>query len=556
LDIIGGLTWLRPLTGPRGYLAMLAILAVGMLLHYAGLRVLDRTLESTFFIYTMAILVGAWHGYGPGLLATGLVLGVLPFVFQPAFSVSQINVVGLAVFSLVSVVMSRMSSARAQAERKLRDLNADLAVRVRRQTADLDTANRELEDLLARERRARADADAANRVKDDFLATLSHELRTPLTAILGWAQILQATRLTPADTAAALTAIERGAQAQARLVDEVLDLSRITSGKLAIELKRTAPADVIRAAVESLSPIATARGVRIEETLHPGAGTIVADPGRMQQIVWNLLSNAVKFTPAGGSVRVALTRRQDSAEIVVRDTGIGIEAAFLPHVFERFRQADGSFSRSHGGLGIGLAIVRHLVELHGGTVGVDSAGSGQGATFTVRLPVDGPPNAPPVADAAAAGGDAAPALDGIAVLVVEDEPDTRDMIAALLRQRGAEVATAASAPDALAMLTRMRPDVILSDIGMPGQDGFEMLRQVRALERARGAPPTPSIALTAYARPSDRARAAEAGYQVHLAKPVRPDLLLRLVKNLHEGTAPGAGALTPSDTAPTRSESS
>ncbi len=384
---------------------------------------------------------------------------------------------------------------------------------------------------------ARAAAEDANRTKDEFLSTLSHELRTPLTSILGWANILRTRPMEPAATARALATIERNARTQVQLIEDILDVSRIVADKLRLEIRPVVAAAIVRAAVDVVRPAAEARRIRIEAAIDDATGTLGADPDRLQQIAWNLLSNAIKFTPAGGSVEVRLDRHLDGVRLRVIDHGVGIDAGFLPHVFERFRQADASSTRSQGGLGLGLAIVKHLVELHQGTITAESAGVGQGATFTVTLPASLPSAALPV------GGDertpTTQRLDGVRVVLVDDEPDTREVLASILRGQGATVTTATCAREALRAVERDLPHVLVSDIGLPEVDGYALLQQVRALagERARG---VAALALTAHAG-QQAARAAElAGFQKHLAKPVLPGRLIDEVSRL---AALGAGAL-------------
>jgi PAS domain S-box-containing protein len=361
--------------------------------------------------------------------------------------------------------------------------------------------------------KARQTAEDANRAKDEFLATMSHELRTPLNAVLGWARMLRAGQVAPAQASHALAVIERNALAQAQLVEDILDVSRIITGKLRLTVAPVNLVTVIEAALEVVRLAAHAKGIELRAALDPGAGAVHGDAGRLQQVIWNLLSNAVKFTPAGGRVLIRLEQAGGAARIVVTDTGSGIPQEFLPHVFDRFRQADSSTTRAHGGLGLGLAIVRHIVEQHGGHVRVDSAGLGQGATFTVDLPLHG----------SAAGTDAVPAAIGVPrtgvlaavnVLVVDDEPDGRELTTALLQISGAEVVAVSSAAHALAAAQARLPDVVVTDIGMPEADGYALIRELRA-----GGYRGPAVALTAYGRIEDRERALAAGFDAHVAKP-------------------------------------
>ncbi|HKY05679.1 MAG TPA: PAS domain S-box protein, partial [Blastocatellia bacterium] len=379
----------------------------------------------------------------------------------------------------------------------------------------------ELERLLVREQAARAQAEAANRAKDEFLATVSHELRTPLNAILGWTRMLRMGTLDEATSRRALETVERNAKSQTQLIEDILDVSRIITGQLRLDVYSVDLASVIEEAVDSVRPAAEAKDINLQLTLDPNAGPVLGDASRLQQIVWNLVANSVKFTPRGGRVEVRLERVSSQVQVVVSDTGRGISAEFLPYVFDRFRQADSTTTRKFGGLGLGLAIVRHLVEMHGGTVEAESAGEGRGATFIVRLPVKAVRNGPELNGQYPrnAQPDSAPRLDGLRVLAVDDEPDARDLLLVALTQYGAEVRVSASAADALAVLERWKPDVLVSDIEMPGQDGYQLIRALRARGRERGGE-TPAIALTAYAHTSDRVRALAAGFQQYVAKPV------------------------------------
>ena len=391
------------------------------------------------------------------------------------------------------------------------------------------------------------EAERANRLKDEFLATLSHELRTPLNAILGWAFMLDRGQLDPERQRTAVGTIVRNAEAQKRLIEDVLDLSRIVSGKMRIEMAPVELAAVVAAAIEMVRPAAHAKEIDLVFDLAPGA-LILGDADRLQQIAWNLLSNAVKFTPKHGRVAVRVEPENSYVTLTVSDSGIGIEADFVPHLFERFRQADGSSARQHGGLGLGLALVRHLTELHGGTVGARSAGRDQGTTVAVTFPVRA------VSAAREAGGprdadatpDAAPRQDtlrGIRVLVVDDEADARELVAAVLGPLGAHVRRAGTAAAALEALRAWRPHVLLADIGMPVEDGYALIASVRALGEAEGGM-TPAAALTAYAGPADRTRVLAAGFQEHIVKPALPEDLARAVERLARGASatPGTSA--------------
>jgi CheY-like chemotaxis protein len=390
--------------------------------------------------------------------------------------------------------------------------------------------------------------EQANRIKDEFLATLSHELRTPLTAMLGWSRMLRSGQLDEGARARAVQIIERNAEAQSKLIEDLLDVSRIITGKLRMEVQPVALAPVVETAVNGLRPAAEAKRLQLVSVLDRTAGLVTGDPARLQQVVTNLLSNAVKFTPEGGRVELRLERSEAPsgarARIVISDTGIGIGPDALPHIFERFHQADSSNTRAHGGLGLGLAIVRHLVESHGGTVSAESKGEGLGSVFTVELPLTAAPEQPPArgrrelfTERARAGvtegetfGDPR-ALECVRVLLVEDERDTRELLKTILEECGAAVTETASAAEALAALEGARPDVIVSDIGMPGENGYELIKKIRALPAERGGR-VPAVALTAYAGTKDRRRALLAGFHTHLAKPVEPDELLAVVSSL------------------------
>jgi len=379
---------------------------------------------------------------------------------------------------------------------------------------------------LKREQEARKEAEAANRVKDEFLSTLSHELRTPLTAIMGWADLLLHGEVERDKEQTAIETIFRNANSQCQLINDLLEVSRIITGKLRVEFVACELHSVIEAAAESIRPTAEAKGVRLQVLLEPHVGPVFGDRERLQQIIWNLLSNGVKFTRKGGLVQVTLQRINSHVEIVVKDSGIGINPEFLPHVFDRFRQADGSTTRNYGGLGLGLAIVRHLVELHGGTAWAESAGEDKGSQFIVRLPAmtgsehESPEDFKQPAVAAHESRERQPSpLNGLRVLVVDDEIDARSLLTTMLERCGAHVVAVSSAREGLESVESWKPDVLIADIGMPVEDGYGLIRKIRALPKERGGQ-TPALALTAYARTEDRVRALSEGYQVHLAKPV------------------------------------
>jgi len=373
---------------------------------------------------------------------------------------------------------------------------------------------------------------------------VSHELRNPLSPILAWSRMLKLGTLDPAKRVDAYNAIERNATAQAQLVEDLLDVSRIVTGKLRLDVRPTALGGVIEAAVEALRPSAEAKQIRVQLTLDPSAGMVLGDPDRLRQVVWNLLSNAIKFTPKGGRVQLALERVDSHVELSVSDTGRGIAREALPHVFERFWQSESGTDRHHGGLGLGLAIVRHLIELHGGEVTVHSDGSGRGTCFTAKLPLmvttehmgDGDRRHPAAAETMSNG--ALARLDGLAILVVDDEPDANEMVQTLLVSQGAEVRVAASARQALDILDRWRPDVLVSDIGMPVEDGYALIQQVRRRAPGRGGD-VAAVALTAYAHVEDRVKILTAGFQMHVAKPVDPAELVAVVASICRSGRPG-----------------
>jgi PAS domain S-box-containing protein len=398
-------------------------------------------------------------------------------------------------------------------------------------------AESERDQLLVHEQTARAEAEAANRMKDEFLATLSHELRTPLNAMLGWTQLLRTRKFDEATHARALETVDRNTRSLANLIEDVLDVSRIIRGQLRLNVRPVQLVSVIEAAIDTVRPAAEAKAIRVRSVLDPLVGPVSGDSDRLQQIVWNLLSNAVKFTPKGGRVQVLLERVDSHVELTASDTGQGISAEFLPYVFDRFRQADSSTTRSYSGLGLGLAIVRHLVELHGGTVHAESQGEGQGATFIVKLPLmpvclkaTDPERVHPTVGNGVPF-ENPPTLNGLRVLVVDDEADTREFLTAVLEECGADVTAIASAKEALEVITRLGPDVLISDIGMPGEDGYALIRKVRSLESGRGKR-IPAVALTAYAREEDRTQALLTGFQLHMSKPVSPAELAAVVANL------------------------
>ena len=444
---------------------------------------------------------------------------------------------GLALSALLFLLTRAEARARRRAERAALELDQSRqnllhSIEARSRA---EAARRE---LLEREREARREAETANKFKDDFLATVSHELRTPLNAMLGWAQLLQQGDMIEASRDEAVEAIERNAKTQAQLIEDLLDISRIMRGKL--QLSQNVPLDpakVVRNAIASVTPSAAARNIEIVERFQPDVGRVRGDPTRLQQVVWNLLSNSIKFSHDGGRIDVAVERRGDARAVIrVADFGKGIAPEFLPHVFDRFRQADASTTRQQGGLGLGLAIVRNLVEMHGGAVEAYSAGPDHGSTFTVTLPLLQSTPAVERGDTDPGSRDNhAPrvSLGGINVLVVDDDPDARRLVGKVLERHGARVRTAASAAEALAEFDKQSPDVLLSDIGMPGEDGYALIAKVRARDGGRD---VPAAALTAFAREEDRLHALEAGFHTHVAKPVQAHRLVGVVAELANGT--------------------
>ncbi|HKZ78389.1 MAG TPA: ATP-binding protein [Pyrinomonadaceae bacterium] len=401
-----------------------------------------------------------------------------------------------------------------------------------RYIAELKRSEEERGRLLLREQQARSEAEAANRIKDEFLATLSHELRTPLTALLGWASLLRGSQPEKAMLDQGLETIERNATVQAQLIDDLLDVSRIISGKLHLDVQPVDLTHVIETAISVVRPAAAAKSIQLIYGPNEEIGPISGDPARLQQVVWNLLSNAVKFTPEGGRIVVLHERVGSHAKITVNDNGQGINPELLPEVFDRFRQGDSSTTRGHGGLGLGLAIVRHLVELHGGTIHAESRGEGLGASFSVTFPLMAVRlDAVGLAQSARTAGSYTPALNGLRVLVVDDEPDARQIIATVIAQTGAEVRACQSVHEAMQMFECWRPDVLMSDIGMPGEDGYSLINRVRSLPAERGGQ-IPAAALTAYAREDDRKRVLAAGYQMHIAKPVTSGQLVSVLAHL------------------------
>jgi signal transduction histidine kinase/CheY-like chemotaxis protein len=423
-----------------------------------------------------------------------------------------------------------------QLQQKAKTLQAEIRQR--------EEAQEELRASLVREQMARAEAETANRMKDEFLATVSHELRTPLNAIMGWSHMLRRGRLDQATMVRALETIDRNAKSQAQLIEDILDVSRVITGRLRLNMGPVDMASVINSAIDSVQLAANSKGIHLEVTLDPSVRHTRGDSNRLQQVVWNLLANAIKFTPSGGTVEVRVERANADLQVCVTDTGHGISAEFLPFIFDRFRQADSTSTRAHGGLGLGLAIVRHLVELHGGSVQANSAGLGKGSTFTIRLPLalDKKPTKTrkkKSEDSWSSEITQLPAepvysLENVRVLLVDDDQDSLQLLTAMLGGLRASVQTAASAAEALQLLEWYRPDVVVSDLAMPGEDGYSLIGKVRAMENLKH---IPAVALTAYVRVEDRARALSAGFNVFVPKPVEPNELIAAIANLAEPEA-------------------
>jgi PAS domain S-box-containing protein len=422
----------------------------------------------------------------------------------------------------------------------IRDANNKIigASKIARDISQRKHAERTLQEQSEANERLYREAQESGRLKEEFLATISHELRTPLNAILGWARIMRTGKLKEEETKKALETIERNARAQAQLIDDLLDVSRIITGKLRMDVRPIDPNGFIEAAIDAVNPAAEAKGIRVQKIMDTGIVTVPGDPIRLQQVIWNLLSNAIKFTPRGGNVQVRMERVDSHLQIVVADSGQGIPQEFLPHVFDRFRQIDQSSTRQHGGLGLGLALVRHLVELHGGSVAATSPGPGQGSTFTIVLPVvpiyhvnaEGV-QVHPTARTLLPSADYCASLEGLMILIVDDEHDTRELLRTSLSECGAQVTVAGSVEEAFAAFAASIPDILISDIGMPDVDGYELIRRLRELPLECGGK-IPAIALTAYARVEDRLKALRAGFQMHVPKPVELAELVTVVASV------------------------
>ena len=472
------------------------------------------------------------NDFGVNYVFRGYTVGAVDYLVKPV--PADVLRSKVAVFVELFRRQEALRKGQEELETKIADRTKELATANVALSAEIEERRKiekERAQILKREQAARVEAERANRLKDEFLATLSHELRTPLNAIMGWAHVLTQTSHDRDTVQRAANVIRQNATSQAQLIDDILDVSRIVGGRLVIESGLVSVKRVMEDAIDSLMPAAQAKSIHVTRELADDLN-ILGDRDRLQQVVWNLVSNAFKFTPKGGSVTVRLAEIDGDAQIEVADTGIGIPGDFLPFVFDRFRQADSSMSRRHNGLGLGMAIVRHLVELHGGTVTVESAGENQGTTFRLRLPK----HTGPVPDEVLVPGRKLPdevpvtdldRLNGLHVLIVEDDADSRNVLALLLQRLGALVEAVSSAQEAYDRLTKRRPDVLVSDIGMPDEDGYSLIRRVRAL---CGDHRVPAIALTAYARKQDAEAAIGAGYDQHLPKPVAPADLIKAIK--------------------------
>jgi signal transduction histidine kinase len=475
------------------------------------------------------------NDFGVNYVFRGYTVGAVDYLVKPV--PADVLRSKVAVFVELFNRQEALRIGQEQLESKIAERTKELASANVALSAEIDERTKiekERVQLLHREQAARLEAERANRLKDEFLATLSHELRTPLNAIMGWSHVLSQSTHDRDTVQRAATVIRQNATSQAQLIDDILDVSRIVGGRLTIESGLVPVKRVIDDAVDSLMPAASAKSIQVIRRLDDNLN-VLGDRDRLQQVVWNLVSNAVKFTPKGGSVTIALGDQDGDVLIEVTDTGIGIAPEFLPFVFDRFRQADSSMSRRHNGLGLGMAIVRHLVELHGGTVAVESAGEGKGTSFRLKLPRH--TGAAPI-ETETPGRDLVPAdpppdpleqLNGVHILIVEDDADSRNVLALLLQRLGALVEAVASAKEAYDRLTLRRPDVLVSDIGMPEEDGYALIRRVRQLT---GDHKVPAIALTAYARQQDAEAAIVAGYDHHLSKPVAPADLIRAIKSV------------------------
>jgi len=520
----------QPRVLPRWYLRF--VLAIAIVGAATLLRQLVDPLihdQVPYFVYVGSVVLATWFcGVDAGIVSTILAAFIGNYLFvQPRYEFVPHGEdwLAMALFAALALGLVWQVGRWKRAERSL-------YARAHRMQEQAHQMREQTEEL----RRLNAEAERINRVKDEFLATLSHELRTPIHAVVGWAYLLKQGTLSRGQLAKASDTILRNSQLQIRLIDDLLDVSRIIGGKLDLNLAAINVADVVQQALDIVQPAALAKDIDLRTSLSHDA-VLVGDADRLRQVVWNLLSNAVKFTPKHGWVQVRGEKKESQIHLTVSDSGMGIEPEFLPHLFERFTQADSSTTRRHGGLGLGLAIVRHIVELHGGTVSAASEGKDKGATFRVTLPIravaeplDGDEKLRRTDEEAEKAVEPL-ALQGIRVLVVDDEPDARTLVEAVLRQYGAVVRAAGSAQEAFQEVRRWRPNVLVADIGMPVEDGYSLLRRVRALSASEGGS-VPAAALTAYAQDEDRQRAFAAGFQEHVAKPVPPERLASVVARL------------------------
>jgi signal transduction histidine kinase/ActR/RegA family two-component response regulator len=514
-----------------GFIGAIWVMALTQYAANSGLVAAEKSFKTAqpFWKTWRAFYLWTSVTYIAGASAAGIIAKLIgAFGFYAVMLTAPIVAIVYLTYRTYQRNIEASQAQTAQAERHVEELNHYLS--------ELKRAEEERDRLLDRERRARAEAEAANRIKDEFLATLSHELRTPLASILGWANLLRAAEPAAPISAQGLEVIERNAQNQRQLIDDLLDVSRIITGQLRLDVSQVDLTRIVSDAVEVVGPAANAKRIYLSCAFDPEVCHVAGDAVRLQQVVWNLLVNAVKFTPEGGRIEVKLEQAGHRVRVSISDNGQGITPEFLPHVFDRFRQADGTTTRAHGGLGLGLAIVRHLVEAHGGIVAAESPGSGEGSTFTFSLPlpairVEANEEEPAGRLLESHRRKAATSLYGLRVLVVDDDTDARQMISAVLRRSGAEVKACCSAGEALTTLPQWRPDVLMSDIGMPHEDGYELIHKVRALNVENGGR-VPAAALTAYARDEDRKRAIAEGYQMHVAKPASSAELVAAVATL------------------------
>ncbi|MEG4572898.1 ATP-binding protein [Microcoleus sp. N3A4] len=541
-----GLVWLHLTSDVLTVLGYYSVAVAIVYFRYERQDLPPKTVMLLVGLFFIFALCGTTHLMGvvtlwyPIYWVSGLIKAVNGAWSFYTFTFLVIPLIPVAIDAPSPAQLALTNQELEESRRRIQAINVELEQRVQERTAELEASNRTKDELLMREQVVRADAEAANRAKDEFLSILSHELRTPLNAILGWStMLLRQKNLNDDKVVRALETIERNAKSQAQLIEDILDVSRIITGKLRLQVRRVNLVPVIESAIDSVRLAAEAKSIRLQSVLDSESGPLLGDADRLQQVVWNLVSNAIKFTPKNGRVQIRLERVNSHVEITVSDTGPGISSDFLPFVFDRFRQHDSTTTRSYGGLGLGLAIVRQLVELHGGTVTVVSPGIGQGTSFTVKLPVmiihlptSDPERLNSIVEANARV-EASPTLEGLQILVVEDEADALELLSTILQKYGADVIAAASVKEALTIIeTATRsPDVLVSDIGMPDEDGYSLIRKLRQLEAQRGGR-LPAIALTAYARNDDRRQALLAGFQMHLTKPVDAADLVAVVASL------------------------